>query len=75
MTLVTRIYLSFMSHLLVDSQLVLVSTLIDTLVTVKPNDFMLGGHMFIQLPQSSRVEMTLVTSIYLSFMSILLVDF
>jgi hypothetical protein len=52
MTLVTRIYLSFMSLLLVDSQLVLVSTLIDTLVTVKPNDFMLGGHMFIQVPQS-----------------------
>jgi hypothetical protein len=36
MTLVTSIYLSFMSLLLVDSQLVLVSTLIDTLVTVKP---------------------------------------
>jgi hypothetical protein len=36
MTLVTSIYLSFMSLLLVDSQLGLVSTLIDTLATVKP---------------------------------------
>ena len=60
MTLATT--LSFMSLLLVDPQHVLVSTLIDILVTVKPN-WLVGGHMSIQLHQSLRVEMTLVTSI------------
>ena len=51
-----------MRSFLVDSQLVLVSTLIDTLVTVKPN-WLVGGHMSIELPQRLRFEMTLVTSI------------
>jgi hypothetical protein len=45
MTLVTSIYHSFMSLLLVDSQFVLVSTLIETLVTVKANDLMLTPSM------------------------------